>query len=207
LKASTSFVGDVVGLWSSETHAGQLVKRVVVEAQAEAGEKLAVAERRARAIIAEAENQASLLREQAREEGQKAAAAELAAAWVKLRTEEERRDERDLDRAIELARAMAERLLGEALALAPAQVVALARQTLAFARQASRVVLRAHPADAEALKREIASLGLESAAIQIHADSDRSRGSLLVDTDLGTLDANLTVQLDRLARSLRESLR
>jgi flagellar biosynthesis/type III secretory pathway protein FliH len=196
LKASTNFVGDVVELWGAETRAGRLVKRVVVEA-----------EQRARAIVAEAENQARERREQAREDGQRAAEASLAAAWVKLRTEEARRDERDLDRAIDLARAMAERLVGESLALAPHQVVSMARQTLAFARQARRVVLRAHPADAESLKREIVSLGLEDAAIQIHADPDRSRGSLLVDTDLGTLDANLTVQLDRLARSLRDSLR
>ena len=51
------------------------------------------------------------------------------------------------------------------------------------------------------------ALGLEGAAIEIHADVGRTRGSLLLDTDLGTLDANLPLQLDRLARSLRDSFR
>ena len=207
LKASSNFVGDVVELWGSHSRAGQLVKGVLAEATSKAAQALAAAEQRARAIVAEARAEARVLRDQAHEQGQKDAAAELAAAWIKLRIEQERRDERDLDRTIELARAMAERLLGETLAIAPAQVAAIARQTLAFARQARRVVVRAHPDDVGALQGEIASLGLESVAIQIHADAGRSRGSLLVDTDLGTLDANLTVQLDRLARALRETLR
>jgi flagellar assembly protein FliH/type III secretion protein L len=140
-------------------------------------------------------------------EGREEGAAELAAAWIKLRTEEQARDERDLDRTVELARAMAERLLGEALLLDPGRIVAMCRQTLASARQARHVVVRAHPTDAETLRAHLPSLGLEQAAIEIHADESRTRGSLLLETDLGILDADLTIQLDRLARSLRDGLR
>ena len=131
----------------------------------------------------------------------------FAAAFIKLRTEEAKKDERHLDRTLELATAMAERLIGESSALDPAKIVAIANQVLGSARQARRIALKAHPDDAEALRREMARIGLEGAAIEIHVEPARLRGSLLLETDLGILDADLSIQLDRLARSLRDSLR
>jgi len=185
----------------------RLLKASEARASMQAAVRIAAAEEQARAIQAEAEETARTLRDQARDEGRQEGVAELVAAWVKLRTEQNARDERDLDRLTELARAIAERLLGESLGLDPTKVASIARQALAFARQSRRVSVRAHPTDAEVLGRHIASLGLEQAALEIHADPTRPRGSLLLDTDLGTLDANLTIQLDRLARSLRDSFR
>jgi type III secretion protein L len=207
VKGPSGDAAKVVDVLGPKGRAGRLLRGVLADASIRATEQLADAETRARAILAEAEQVARSVRERAHEEGQKAGAAELATAWAKLRAEEAERDERDLDRTIELARAMAERLIGETLALEPAKVVSIARQTLASARQARRIVLSAHPDDAEALRQNIASLGLEKTAIEIHADPARTRGSLLLDTDLGTLDAKLSIQLDRLARSLRDSFR
>jgi flagellar biosynthesis/type III secretory pathway protein FliH len=189
------------------SRAGKLLKAAAATAALDASAKIAAAEDRARVIVAAAEAQARSLHDEAREEGRKEGAASLAAAWVKLRTEEAGRDERDLDRTTEVARVMAERLVGEALELDPGKVRALARQVLASARYSRRVVFSAHPTDADALRADLGALGLEGAAIEIHVDVTRTRGSLLIETDLGTLDANLTLQLDRLARSLRDSFR
>ncbi|HMI87249.1 MAG TPA: FliH/SctL family protein [Polyangiaceae bacterium] len=186
---------------------GRVVQRARVDAARDASDRVARAEQTAKAVLDDAEREARRLRDEARAEGREEGAAELAAAWIKLRTQESAREERDLDRTVELARAMAERVLGQAIALDPTLVVAMCRQTLASARQARRVGVRAHPADAEALRAHLSSLGLEQAAIEIHADETRTRGSLLLETDLGILDADLTIQLDRLARSLRDGLR
>jgi len=186
---------------------GRLLKAAAADASVQATGIVARAEDKARAILAAAEARARAIGDEARDEGRRAGLAELAAGWVKLRTEQESRDERDLDRTTELARFMAERLIGESLAVAPAQIQSIARQALVTARRSRRIAVRAHPDDADALRRDLASLGLEGAAIEIHADVGRTRGSLLFDTDLGTLDANLTLQLDRLARSLRDSFR
>jgi flagellar biosynthesis/type III secretory pathway protein FliH len=41
---------------------------------------------------------------------------------------------------------------------------------------------------------------------RIVPDATRTRGSLRFDTDLGTLDADLAPQLDRLAKKLRASI-
>jgi flagellar biosynthesis/type III secretory pathway protein FliH len=186
---------------------GRLVHRAVAEAAREASERKARAEDAARVILEDAERTARAIRDQARAEGRQEGAAELAAAWVKLRAAESARDERDLDRTVALARAMAERLIGEAIALDPAKIASMARAILASARQARRLSMRAHPADAETLRVHLSSLGLEQVPIEIHADETRTRGSLLLETDLGILDADLTIQLDRLARSLRDGLR
>jgi flagellar biosynthesis/type III secretory pathway protein FliH len=187
--------------------AGRILKGALAEASAKAAQTIAAAEERARAIVAEAEDAAQAVRDGAREEGRRQGAAEVAAAFIRLRSEEERKDEHELDRTLQLATAMAERLLGETLALEPAKVLGIAKQALGSARQARRIVLRAHPDDAEVLRREIAQVGLEPAALEIHVEPARPRGSLFLETDLGILDADLTLQLDRLARSLRDSLR
>jgi flagellar assembly protein FliH len=196
-----------VGPLSPSPGAARVMKARAAEAAVQASEKIAAAEQRARVVLEAAAARARAIEEQARDEGQKAAVAELAVAWVRLRTEQNARDERDLDRTIELARAMAERLVGAELELAPEKIRSIAQQVLAAARQSRRVTLRAHPDDAAALGRDLAVLGLEEAAIEIQADGTRTRGSLLIDTDLGTLDAHLTIQLDRLARSLRDGFR
>jgi len=190
-----------------KSRVGRLLKSALADASVDASQKIAAAEGRARAIVAEAEEAARSVREGAREEGRREGAAEVAAAFIKLRTEEAKKDERQLDRTLELATAMAERLIGESLALDPAKIVAIANQALGSARQARRIALKAHPDDAEALRREIERIGLEGAAIEIHVEPARLRGSLLLETDLGILDADLSMQLDRLARSLRDSLR
>ena len=186
---------------------GRILQRAIADAAVEARERVIRAEQAARAVVEDAERAAAAIREKACSEGRAEGSAELLAAWIKLRAEEASRDEKDLDRLVQLARVLAERLLGEALAIDPAKIVAMARQTLAAASQARRIVLSAHPEDAAALRKDAAVLGLEEAAIEIHADGARTRGSLLLETDLGILDADLTIQLDRLARSLRDGLR
>lgn len=186
---------------------GRVASGAIVAAAERAARIVAEAEERARAIVAEASLAAEGARAQALEEARAEGAANVAAAWLALRTDEAARDERDLDKTVGVARIVAERLLGETLSLDPSRIAAIARQALAQARLARRVVIVAHPDDAAALDRQKGDLGLEGAAVEIHADPARARGSLRLDTDLGTLDADLAPQLDRLVAALRDGLR
>jgi flagellar biosynthesis/type III secretory pathway protein FliH len=179
----------------------------MVEAAQEAAQILVAAEARAARLLAEAEHQAEATRLRATLEGRVDAETRLAAAWIHLRTQESARDERDLDRSIALARAMAERILGESLTLTPAKILTIARHALSQVRRARSVSLYAHPEDADTLRTNEGALGLEGADIQIHADAARPRGSLSIRTDLGSLDADLSPQLDRLTAALRDTLR
>jgi flagellar biosynthesis/type III secretory pathway protein FliH len=161
------------------------------------------ARERAAKIIADAEKAAAGVAAKAALEAREAEVAKLAADFLLLRKEDEARAERDLDRAVELALVLAERLVGAALDRDPALVVPLARQALAEARGARRRRIEAHPDDAAALSRELQDLGPD---IVIESNEELSRGSLVVHTDLGKLDARLPVQLQRLAAALRQAL-
>jgi flagellar biosynthesis/type III secretory pathway protein FliH len=185
---------------------GQIVRREVLEAAERAARLLGSAEKRATHIVNDAERAAAELRLRAESEGRADAAAKVAARAIALRRHEARADERTLDRSVELARLLAERLLGESLRVAPEQVVALAKQALGEARGARRIRLVAHPEDARILEQSLPALGLESSTAQVRADEGRTRGNLRIETEIGVLDAELAPQLERLALKLRESL-
>jgi flagellar biosynthesis/type III secretory pathway protein FliH len=185
---------------------GRLVPKALVDASAEASRIVAKARAEASEILAAAERRAADLKLLAEAEARAEASAKLAAHALSLATHEAKADERSLDRTVELARLLAERLLGSSLAVAPEQIVTLARQALAEARGARRLAIVAHPEDAALLTRSIGSLGVATETVRILTDGARSRGSLRIETDIGVLDADLAPQLDRLALRLRETL-
>ena len=176
------------------------------------------AEERARQILARAEEQALLLVEAARREsadvrlravaeGRAEGVAVVAEKALALAAREAELDDRHLDRTVELAQLLAERLLGEALALDPARVTALARAALGEARGARRAVIAAHPDDAAELGPRLGELGFAAGAISVRSDPSRARGSLRIETEIGVLDGELAPQLARLGTKLRERLK
>lgn len=185
---------------------GQVVRREVLEAAERAQRLLNLAEERAARIVSEAAQAAAELRLRAEAEGRADAAAQIAARALALRQREAEADARALDRSVELARLLAERLLGESLRVAPEQVTALARQALAEARGARQIRLLAHPEDAQILEHSLPLLGVDAATVQVRCDPSRKRGDLRIETEIGVLDAELSPQLERLSLKLRESL-
>ncbi|HEX3855358.1 MAG TPA: FliH/SctL family protein [Polyangiaceae bacterium] len=185
---------------------GQIVRREVLDAAERAARLVNAAHERAAQIVADAERGSAELRLVAEAEGRADAAAKVAARALALRHHEARSEERELERSVDLARLLAERLLGESLRVAPEQVVALARQALGEARGARRITVVAHPEDAKILEHSLAALGLDPNTAQIRADANRARGNLRIETEIGVLDAELAPQLERLSLKLRESL-
>ncbi|MBN1611466.1 MAG: hypothetical protein JW940_32835 [Polyangiaceae bacterium] len=185
---------------------GRVVARAVVEAEQHARELLEAAERKAEELVATATRESADIRARAEAEGRADGAAALAAKAIAWAAHEARADERQLDRIVQVAELLAERLLGEALCLDPARVLALARQALTEARGARRITIVAHPDDAQALAMLLEGPVLRGAAVSIAADPQRKRGSLRLDTEIGSLDADLAPQLARLALRLREGI-
>ena len=173
------------------------IAREVLEARDEAARILAEARRQAEAVVASA---AAAAGAEAREKE----VARLAAGFLALREEEARRAERDVDRVIDLAVLLAERLVGEAIRVEPARVAELAASAIQEARGARRVRIEASPEDVPALRE---ALGAVEQIADIQPDPMLHRGSLVVHTDLGRIDARLQPQLTRLAEALREALR
>lgn len=180
-----------------KTRAPELARRVpadVVAARAEAERIVEAARRAAEELTREA-------RESAAREAREAEVARLAAQFLAVRIEDDRRLERDADRLVELAVVLAERLVGEALRVDPSRIAALASAAIGEARGARRVRIDASPDDVPALAEAV------GAAAEVQADANLERGSLIVHTDLGRVDARLAPQLARLAPALREALR
>ena len=184
---------------------GRVAEREVVEAAEKARAIVARAEAEASEIVARARREAADLRLRVEVEARAEAVARLAAHALALSYKEDQALERNLDRVVEVARVLAERLLGEALALEPRRIVAIARRALDEARGARHVTIIAHPDDAALIEQTLVSVHAGGAA-RVLADPERPRNSLRLDTDIGVLDADLAPQLDRLLPKLRESL-
>jgi flagellar biosynthesis/type III secretory pathway protein FliH len=171
-------------------------ERILQEARAEADSWLSQAR-------AEAAKAAAIIKSEAREQAQ----ADLAARWLALRHEEHKRIVSDAERAIALAVALSERLLGTALALDPTRVVGLARTVIAEARGARRAVVDAHPGDAATLREHLTLAGLDVQTVEVRDDAALARGELRLHTDVGTIDARLAPRFERLAAALHDALK
>jgi flagellar biosynthesis/type III secretory pathway protein FliH len=183
------------------------IARELIEARLEADTVRNEARLAADDIVRRAREQAAREAAQAAREAREQEEARFAAGWIALRHAEDRRLERDAGRVIAVAVALAERLVGAALALDPARIADLAKTALAEARGARRVAIEASPQDAEALRHELAALGVDGLSADVCADETLARGELRLHTDMGTIDAKLAPRLDRLAAALRDAIR
>jgi flagellar assembly protein FliH len=105
-----------------------------------------------------------------------------------------------------VAVALAERLLGASLRLDAARIADIASAAIAEARGARRILIEAHPADAEALRHSLGAAVSEAQAVDIRANEALARGDLRLQTDIGTIDAKLAPRLERLAAALRDAI-
>jgi len=164
-------------------------RRIVEEAEAEAGR-----------LVGDAEREAGELREAARREGLEAGRAEVAALLTRAAALRDRSLEDAERETAELALAVARRVIGEELRIAPDHVRSIVREVLGRARRAREVVVTVHPEDAETLRSMQAEA--DGARFEVREDPSLTRGGCVVRTDLGELDARVEVQLDALARAL-----
>ncbi len=110
--------------------------------------------------------------------------------------------ERDI---VDLAYAIASRVLARAVERDPASVVEIAARALSEARQRADVVLRAHPDDVAALRAAEPSLALQlvrTRRIVLVPDGAVERGGVVIDTEVGRIDARLATQLEGLRRAV-----
>jgi flagellar biosynthesis/type III secretory pathway protein FliH len=178
-----------------------------VLASDQAKDIVARARRSAADIVARAEREAAGARLRVEVEARANGAASVAAHAVALAAREAASLQHQRDRIVELARVLAERLLGEQLRIEPGTVVTLAEQVLAEARGVSSVRLVAHPEDVPLLEAALRRLEGANRSVTITASPNRRRGELRLESDMGTLDAELAPQLERLAERLRGALK
>jgi flagellar biosynthesis/type III secretory pathway protein FliH len=156
-------------------------------------------------ILAEAHREADRLRAQAVAEGRErglAAVTELLTAARAASVRAQQGAEADLRT---LAVRIAERILGREISLSPQAVVDIAAEALSYAGSPKEVLLRVHPDDLEALSRgrpRLLERCARAQAVQFRADPAVGRGGCIVETELGTVDARLPLQLAAIERAL-----
>jgi flagellar biosynthesis/type III secretory pathway protein FliH len=181
-----------------------IVRHAVVRAQEQARAMLAEAEAQATVIRSAALAEATELKRVAVDTGRAQGYAEVMARTVLLNQMEARADERALQRTVSLARLLAERLLGKSVELDEGTVIDLAQRALAEVKGVRQVQLLAHPADVAVLKARLADA---EGSFGLMPDAALHRGDFRMVTDVGTIDARLGDRLELLVAKLHDSLK
>lgn len=189
---------------TSEARSSGVVKRPVVEARAEARRILSEAESSAHELHESAERAARELREAAYDESREAALLEFNQLLLDAHA---RRDaaladaERDL---LRLAVKIAEKIIGREVAQDPATLADIASTALRHARQNEALTLRVNPADLATVGAHRARLDPSGRArfLDLVADPRVLPGGCIIESESGTIDAQLDTQLRILERAL-----
>lgn len=122
-----------------------------------------------------------------------------------LRTEREAWLSRWEEGAVELALAIASKLIREALTLQPERVVPMVREALSHTVGQTQVQVRLHPADLEQLGQQTQELVRTLSACStpdVIADPTLTRGDCVLVTRHGEIDARIETMLDRIREEL-----
>ncbi len=182
-----------------------VVNAEVYEAHQTAQGIIDAAKRQAEEILAAAEAQKAQVLEEAKEQGHQEGLCAVTEQIVRaklLRTEILQNAENDI---ISVACKVAEKILGKDLERDPELVVDLCAQAIENVRTAQQVVVRVNPQDAAILrekrKRMMELIGRVK-EIAIKEDGEIPRYGCIIETDSGTLDAQLSTQLEMLRNVL-----
>ena len=146
-----------------------------------------------------AEEDAKRIRFEAREAGFAEARAEAAASLLETARLRHRLLQEAEASVIAVVRPVVERLLHLALEEDGARIVPLVRSHLERLQRAEFVEVRVHPGDALALHAVPLS---SSPSVRVVPDETLQRGDVILESNLGRIDARLHVQLEALERAL-----
>jgi flagellar biosynthesis/type III secretory pathway protein FliH len=189
--------------------AGNEARKIHQDADQRAQSVINEAEQKAQAILAQAETEAEQLKTAASEQGFKQGADEAAQKYTAMILEHSKRmDQKEAQVAVQvrqLSLAIAKKIVGKELEFHPDAVVEMAKKHLQSVRQRKEVYLRVAPVDVEQLrehKRELLDQLGRAKEIEIRADDALTQGSMIIETDAGTIDARLETQLQVIERVL-----
>lgn len=215
IKKSAAEGGDITpdtGFVDVAVRRAPIIDKDVFEARGEAQQVRGRALAEADEIRRQAEADAEAIKEQAYQagyqEGRDAGAAELseivASASARLQQIEAQVEPQLRDLAITIAR----KILGKELEFHPEAVLSIVKQALSEkARMRREIILRLHPDDMQFIRQHKADL-LEvlsrAKEIGLREDPDVARHGVVIETDAGTIDAQLETQLAVFERVLKD---
>ncbi|MEE2961339.1 MAG: FliH/SctL family protein [Myxococcota bacterium] len=193
------------------TRRAPIIERATVEAKDEASEIITKAKSEAEQIIQAAEEKAKHLEAEAHERGFSEGKEEGASQLLETVTKASKRIQQTEDALSknikDLAIGIAKKILGQELQSNPDAVVALVKQALTDkARQRKEISLRINPEDLEHIRSsrsELLEVLSRCREISIREDPDVARFGVIIETEAGTIDAQLETQLEAIQNVLR----
>ena len=185
-------------------------------------QRIQVLERRIQELEAELPRRQEMGRREGRAEGEQSGAAEagqalrpimdrLTATIAELSTYRARFRRDSEPELLRLALAVARKILRRELTVDPHSLLGILKAALETINQAEVLSVRTAPEDAPQLSGRLAELGLP-AQVEVIADRTLERGSVVLDTKRGQIDASVLTQLaeiengfaDRIASSIQK---
>ena len=197
---------------SAEAEAGAIISG----AHQEKEQLLQDARLEAEKIIAEARDQAVALKEQARQEGETSGRAQARQAWqdklseaaqliAAIETERYERVASSETELLGLASAVAEKIIGAELKMDRGQHLELVRQALSRSANAGAIELKVHPEDSQWLSDHLPELRAVfngPTPLRLASDESIPSGGCYIETERGSVDARIKVQLERVFTEL-----
>jgi type III secretion protein L len=202
-KISGSTVREDLGRESIEQDG--IIRGEVYSASAKARELLQKAQLEAEAILKKAEEESAKQRQTGYDTGYQEGLAQTTELLVKARTEQEqflKNANRDL---MDLAFKIAEKIIGKQLEMEPETIIAIVKQAMQTVRQSKQLTIRVHPEDAKLLKQneeELQETLGRQRILDVVEDKKVYRGGCIIESEIGTVEAQLQTQLDRLKKIL-----
>lgn len=182
-----------------------VVEAEVYQAHQRAKEILEQAEGQAAELIEQAEAARDQTLGQAREAGRQEGLAQATEIIVRARQEASALLKQGEEEMVRLALTIAEKLIGRALETDPELVLYITAQAIESVRNQRELVLRVNPADAQLLRnsrKKLMDMLGRSKEIAVREDPEVERGGCVIETENGTVDAQLSTQLKMLESAL-----
>jgi type III secretion protein L len=177
----------------------------VYDAHQKAKDIIADAEQQAADLLARAKEEHEAVVAAAKEAGRQEGLAQITEMLLKAKQERAAIVEGAEPQIVQLALTVAEKIIGHAVQLDEDVILSMAAQAIETVRQQHELVLRVHPDDANLLrnsrKKLLDMLG-RTKDIAVREDSEIQRGGCIIETENGTVDAQLRTQLQVLEQLL-----
>ncbi len=182
-----------------------VVSSEVYEASEEAKQIIAAATQRAAMIKEQAEQERARVLAEAREQGRQEGLAQT--TELRMKAKAHRDDliagaEREM---VALACRIAEKIIGADLERSPETIINICATAIDNVRNVAALTVRVNPQSAAILrekKKPLMELIGRVKDIAIREDSDVAPGGCIIETDSGTIDAQLSTQLEMIQRVL-----
>ncbi|MDH7576765.1 MAG: FliH/SctL family protein [Bacillota bacterium] len=197
----------------------EMVQQLLCEARIQAKKIISDARAEAQALLQEAREEIDAFKKEAEKAGFEAGFAAgkqaLEEEWKKFNAfkaseetalEERRRRliQQTEQELVELAVNIARQIIHAELRLAPEQIAAIAKATLAKALECGEVTLRVHSGDYEHVGDVLEKNGQNGKIVKVEVDNSLQNGGCLAETPYGIVDGTVEGQLQAVAYDLLE---